>query len=181
MELWEAYQFCPRCGGKCDREATSPFQCQECGFIRFFNPACAVAAIVLDPEGRALFIRRAREPAIGKLGMPGGFVDCGETAEEAIKREVREEVGVELDGLQYFGSWPNRYPTPNAIINVCDLFFIGRARETETTLASDEVASVLWVHPRQVSLDDIAFPSMRAALEAFERRNCGNSTRQIKV
>jgi NAD+ diphosphatase len=169
MELWETYQFCPRCGGKGAGLPASPFRCSDCGFIRFFNPACAVAAIVLDPAGRALFIRRAREPARGKLAMPGGFIDCGESAEEATRREVFEEVGVELDGLEYFGSWPNRYPTPSGIINVCDLFFIGRVRKTATTLAIDEVADIVWADTHKVSLDEIAFPSMRAALEEFQR------------
>jgi NADH pyrophosphatase NudC (nudix superfamily) len=170
MELWDSYRFCPRCGAAAEATTTPPFKCRRCGYVRFFNPACAVAAFVVDPRERTLFIRRAHEPSIGRLGLPGGFVDAGESAEAAIRREVFEEVGISLNGIEYFGSWPNRYPTPHGTVPVCDLFFIARVESNRTKPAVAEVADVIWVPPDRIPLDEIAFDSMRRAVEAFVRR-----------
>ncbi len=93
----EFFHHCPRCGSKrADLPADNSFRCAACGFLYYFNPAIAVAGFVSGPAGLVLFIRRAKEPARGKLALPGGFVDYDETAEEALGRETREEVNLEL-------------------------------------------------------------------------------------
>ncbi|HYT59019.1 MAG TPA: NUDIX domain-containing protein, partial [Haliangiales bacterium] len=89
----EFFHHCPRCGAKqAALPAGNSFKCAACGFLYYFNPAIAVAGFVFAADGRALFIRRAKEPAKGRLALPGGFVDFNETAEEALRRETREEV-----------------------------------------------------------------------------------------
>ena len=110
MRPSEVFRFCPRCGAARAPEnaGRSPLRCGACSFTFYFNPTVAAAAWVFDPHGRVLLIRREKEPAAGKFGIPGGFVDIGETAEDGLRREVREEVGVEIRDLRYFGSqsWP---------------------------------------------------------------------------
>src|SRR5262249_21784263 len=106
----EQFQFCPKCG--VPRRATtavSPYDCSSCGFHYYFNPTIAVGGILSGQDGRLLLIRRAKDPAKGKLAVPGGFIDFGETAEEALRREVREEVNLELAALEYICSQPNSY------------------------------------------------------------------------
>jgi ADP-ribose pyrophosphatase YjhB (NUDIX family) len=68
--------------------------------VRFHDPKLA-AGVVVEHEGRLLLIRRNHEPALGRWSFPSGFVDAGEVVEEAARREVREEAGVDvrLDGL----------------------------------------------------------------------------------
>jgi ADP-ribose pyrophosphatase YjhB (NUDIX family) len=163
------FRYCPRCGAERSAapDAAAPFRCPACGFLYFFNPAIAVAAIVVDPHRRALFIRRAREPARGKLAMPGGFVDIGETAEQALRREVREETGLELGLLHFLSSHPNTYHYEEVAYPVVDLFFVAAAENHERALALDEVASIAWEDPATVDLDEVAFPSMRDALERY--------------
>ena len=90
----QLYQFCPVCGSKTDTPGKNPFRCPACQHTHFFSPVTAVGAIIADESGRVLLITRARDPGKGKYGMPGGFVDPQESLEEALRREVLEEIRV---------------------------------------------------------------------------------------
>jgi ADP-ribose pyrophosphatase YjhB (NUDIX family) len=142
-----------------------PFRCAACGFVLFFNAAAAAAAFVQRADGHVLFIRRAREPAAGKLGLPGGFVDFGETAEEAVRREAREEVGLELDALRYLTSVPNHYDYAGVTYHTLDLYFVTRPSGPGEPRPLDAVQSVCWLDPRGVGADELAFDSLRVALD----------------
>src|SRR5260370_53496 len=110
MKPIEHFQFCPRCGQRLERAASDQsLSCPACGFVYYFNPAIAAAAFILNASGQTLFIRRAKDPAKGKLAIPGGFVDVGETAESALRREIREEVNLGLGSLRYLCSATNQY------------------------------------------------------------------------
>lgn len=163
------FAFCPRCGDRAARPGARPFHCPACGFLYYFNAASSAAALVIGPDGRGLFIRRAKEPARGRLALVGGFIDPGETAESALRREVREEVGVELDRLEYLSSHPNDYRYREIIYPVLDLFFVGYATDVERARALDGVEAISWQPPLEVDPDEMAFPSMRAALQRFQQ------------
>jgi NADH pyrophosphatase NudC (nudix superfamily) len=168
----DLFRFCPRCGTRhapSDEGGSNPFRCAACGFTFYFNTASAVAVLIEDGEGRVLFIRRGREPAKGKLAMAGGFTDPGETGEAATRREIREELGLELGELVYVGAWPNVYHAGGFVVHVLDVFYRARLATTEMTLDADEVSGAEWLDPGRVSPDEIAFPSMRAALAAYCR------------
>jgi NAD+ diphosphatase len=170
MDPAACFNYCPRCGRAIEGAAGArPFRCASCGFVYFFNAAVSVAVIILDPADRrrALFIRRAHEPARGKLALAGGFVDPGETVEAAAHREVREEVGLTLTDVTWLGSFPNDYRYLGIVYPVADLFFVACASRPDEAAALDGVASVVWLDPAEVDLDEIAFPSMRAALERY--------------
>lgn len=88
-----------------------------CGFIDYANPKPCVAVVVED-QGRILLGKRAHEPSRGLWDILGGFIDAGETAEEAVVREIREESGLEVRITRYLGSFlddygPRRLPTLN--------------------------------------------------------------------
>ena len=84
-------------------------RCGACGFELYLNVAAAVAGVIVDEQGRMVVLVRGKEPGQGKWDLPGGFVDPEETAEEALRREVREEIGLEVTSLSYLGQWPNVY------------------------------------------------------------------------
>ena len=168
MEPWKHFQFCPKCGQRCAGIADAPpFRCEMCGFLYYFNPAIAVAAIIVGPDGRVLFIRRAKDPARGKLAMPGGFIDINETAEAALHREVKEEVNLDLDSARYLVSHPNRYLYRDVAYPVLDCFFTCRVGSWNGASAQSEVDSFVLRDPGEVALDDLAFDSMRYALRRY--------------
>lgn len=164
MTPQEHFRFCPRCAAPLPTPAAAPLRCEACDFLYFFNPTVAAAAYLFDAAGRALFIRRAKDPAKGKLAVPGGFVDAGETAEEALRREVREEVGLEVDQLRYLGSWTNRYLYAGVTYPVVDLVFAGVALRPETAQPLDAVAGLEWRDPNDIDPGELAFPSLISAL-----------------
>ncbi len=85
-------KFCPSCGeDTLQQHCMKSLQCAICQCTLFLNTAAGVGAIITCGEELLLAIR-GREPCAGKLDIPGGFVDYGETAEQALARELREEL-----------------------------------------------------------------------------------------
>ncbi len=153
---------CPRCGAP-SAATRSPFRCAACALTLFANPAVGVGCFIRDREGRHLFTVRAKDPGKGLLGLPGGFVDAGESAEEALHREAREEIGGQLDAIRYLCSSPNRYLFGGVEYDVLDLFYTAELRPGELVQDPEEIGGMRWLKRSEVRLDDIAFPSMRAA------------------
>ena len=166
MQPTDLFRHCPRCGTARAAENLGkvPFRCSSCGLVYYFNPTVAAAAYIIDTEGRALFVRRANEPAKGKFAIPGGFIDIGETAEEALRREVREEVGLEIEEVRFLSSYPNMYLYRDVTYPVCDLVFTARPMEAHKAQALDGVDGIEWISLVDVNEDDLAFPSMKHAL-----------------
>lgn len=179
MRPSQFFLHCPRCGAKQAGPPSGPcLVCAPCGFQYYFNPTVAVVVFIRGHGGKYLFIRRAKEPAKGRLAPPGGFIDIGETAEEAACREVREEVGLELTEIEYLSGQPNDYPFAGVTYAVLDLCFTatvaGNAGAPALNAAPDEVAACLWLDPFDVSPSDMAFPSMAQALDRLQRRLRGS-------
>ena len=171
MEPARLFKFCPRCGQpRGEDQPLQPFQCAACGFHYYFNPCLAVAAILLGPGDEALFIRRAKEPAKGRLAVPGGFVDIGETAEDALRREIKEEVNLDVGPLDFLCSASNEYLYRGVNYPVLDVAFVCRAVSIEPIAALDGVESFCWLKPAEVDPAEIAFPSIRAAVRFYNER-----------
>ncbi len=165
MFVSEIFQFCPRCGvRRTEGRGGTIVECAACGFTLYFNAAIAAAAFIRRSDGKVLFIRRAKEPAKGKLAPPGGFVDIGETAETAVRREIREEVGVELNNVGFLCSRPNEYFYRDVTYPVLDFFFTADAVDPDAAQSLDDVESHEWLDPAEVDPEELAFTSMREAL-----------------
>jgi ADP-ribose pyrophosphatase YjhB (NUDIX family) len=162
------FQFCPRCGHPgSGNQPKDAFTCRQCEFFYYFNPASAAAAFLVRPDGTVLFVRRANEPARGKWALPGGFVDLGETAEEALRREIKEEVSLEVGALEYLCSHPNEYYYKEVTYLVLDLFFVAKVVPEVQASALDGVESYRWLHPGHIDPTELAFASLRAAWAAY--------------
>ena len=164
MYPWESIAYCPRCGEKSNAESSVRFECWKCSFVLFFNPAIGVAGIVVDAGGNILMLRRQRAPHKGKLGIPGGFVDHGESVDDALRREVAEETGLTVEHLEYLASYPNEYEYAGITYQISDVFYVARVQSFENKRKQDgEVEELLVVAPNQVRLEEMAFESNRFA------------------
>ena len=97
----EGLRFCPRCGATPRIDFPRSLHCDSCGYAAFYNPKPVAGAIPRDADGRVWLLRRGFDPAAGLWTFPGGFVDLGESVEDAARREAKEEleIDIELHGL----------------------------------------------------------------------------------
>jgi len=121
----------------------------------------------MECQGKLLFGVRKHDPGRGMLDLPGGFVNAGETAEEAVRREIREEVGIAIPEMRYLYSFPNRYPFRGMIYDTLDLIFLVHFDQPPEVKAADDLEEVMWVARDDVELDRIAFDSLRKAVRQY--------------
>jgi NADH pyrophosphatase NudC (nudix superfamily) len=165
------FTFCPSCGSRNIRfEQNKKFRCPDCGFVYYHNTAAATGCIISTGDEIILLVR-AKDPARGKLDMPGGFVDPGEGVFDGLRRECREEMGWDPGpNCTLFASFPNIYPYKNITYNTCDLFFAVTApglTPEDFTLEENEIEGLRFVKPGDVKPEDLAFESTRRAMKAY--------------
>ena len=107
------------------------------------TPALTVDCVVFDPTGRVLLIRRRHEPFKGGYALPGGFVEIGETVEEACRRELHEETGVSARDLRLVGVYsdPSRDPRGHTV----SVAFLAQLVAPAEAVAGDDAAAAEWV------------------------------------
>src|SRR4030043_1763811 len=160
----KTFNYCPACGsGNISFDDMKKISCRDCSFTYYHNVAAAVAAI-LEYDKKIVLIERAKDPGKGKLDLPGGFVDPKESAEEAIKREIKEELTIELREPKYLGSYPNIYKYEGVIYHTCDLFFYCKIDALPTDLDRTEIEGLILINPLEIPYDRIAFESVKKGL-----------------
>lgn len=117
------------------------------------TPALTVDCVVFNADGNVLLIRRKYDPFKGSYALPGGFVDVGERVEDACRRELREETGLEVGELRLIGVYsdPKRDPRGHTC-SVAYLASVGRAE----VVAGDDAVAAEWVadwRAEQVAFD----------------------------
>jgi NAD+ diphosphatase len=113
VEWDKTHQFCGRCGVRMKGRPTERAkECPQCGLLHF--PRLAPAIIVLIERGNELLLARSRRFTTGMYSVLAGFVEPGESLEEAVVREIQEEVGLRVKDLRYFGSQP--WPFPHSLM-----------------------------------------------------------------
>lgn len=171
------FRFCPRCGAKPETNSSTggnnPFRCTvaDCGYSHYFSPNAAVGAIIAAADGTVLLITRAKDPGKGKFGMPGGFVDPGESLEGALEREVLEEINLSTTSIEYLASFPNQYAFQGVVFPVTDAFFVCKVESFDPIAPQEgEVSDYHFLQLTESVLDNMAFASNRQALELYLSR-----------
>jgi ADP-ribose pyrophosphatase YjhB (NUDIX family) len=134
------WSSCPRCQAPL-QHAERSVRCTSCGLEEYGNPAPTVSALVRDDQGRILLARRAVEPGAGLWDLLGGFMDEGEEPVQALRRELLEETGLEVEPGEFLGGIPDRYGDDgNWTVN---LYWAARLGAGEPHPA-DDVAELAW-------------------------------------
>ncbi len=142
-EWLRATRFCPRCGGHLEpRLAGHELECVECHRRQFprTDPAVIMAITAGEPgaSDEVLLLGRQDVWPAGRYSTLAGFLEPGETLEDAVRREVAEETGVVVGEVTYFGNQP--WPLPSSLM----LGFRGRARSRDISIDGVEIQDARW-------------------------------------
>lgn len=136
--------------------AHDTLRCPKCGaeVKAWRNPVPTVDIVIYSPDHGVVLIRRGKPPFEGAFALPGGFVETGETVEQAAKREAQEETGLEvkLEALLGVYSAPDRDPRRHTLSTV----FIASVADPTKLAAGDDAAAAAW-HPLQALPNALAF------------------------
>jgi ADP-ribose pyrophosphatase YjhB (NUDIX family) len=155
----EGARFCPRCGRSADVEYPRFISCPHCGYGAYYNPKPVAAAIPATADGRIILLRRGFDPGKGLWTFPGGFVDLGESVEEAARRETMEELEIEVE----LGPVVGVYSRPEDRV----VLIVYAATTTQAPQTTDEAPEVRAFAPQDVPWDALAFWSTERALREF--------------
>jgi ADP-ribose pyrophosphatase YjhB (NUDIX family) len=169
--MLDGWRTCPRC-----TEPLSVFpgrvECAACAFVAYANSAPTASALVVDETGRVLLARRAVEPFRGRWDIPGGFLEEHEHPEDALRRELREETGLEIEPTAFLGIWMDWYgekaPGIQATLN---LYWLARATGEAEPHAADDVDELRWFRPDELPPpDELAFSNTGRVLDVWRKQ-----------
>jgi 8-oxo-dGTP diphosphatase len=155
-------RYCPRCGQPATVAYPRSITCPHCGYGAYYNPKPVAAAIPVDRDGRLILLRRAFEPGKDLWTFPGGFVDLGESVEEAVRREVMEELRITIE----LGPLVGVYSRADDRI----VLIVYAATTDQPPRTTEEASEVRAFAPHELPWNELAFPSTEQALRAFVSR-----------
>ncbi|RJR33028.1 MAG: NAD(+) diphosphatase [Desulfobacteraceae bacterium] len=160
VEFERNHRFCGKCGApNQDKPNERAKICPNCGIAVFprMSPAIIVA---IRNKGRILLARAPRFPE-GMYSVIAGFVEPGESLEQCVQREVREEVGIEVTGIRYFGS--QSWPFPNSLM----VAFTAEYAEGEIRVDQEEIEDAGWFTPETLPRIPDRISISRKLIDAF--------------
>lgn len=156
------FKFCPACGSQSIApDSVKSLKCAACGFRYYINMNAAVVAVIRNQKNEVLFTTRKHDPSKGMLDLPGGFIDMGENAEHAVKREIREELNLEISKLEYVGTFTNKYLYAGIEYQTLDIVYLCTVDSFTDLKVDDDVSGYEFIDPARVRQQDISFDSVR--------------------
>ncbi|NCN45013.1 MAG: hypothetical protein COU63_00345 [Candidatus Pacebacteria bacterium CG10_big_fil_rev_8_21_14_0_10_36_11] len=162
----QLYQFCPQCGnelehGDIDKNSV---QCNKCGNSWYDNPA-ASTSIALIKDGKILLAKRGIEPKFGEWDILGGFIEAGESCEEAVIREMKEETGLDVEIKEFLGSVWDIY---NERPSIPFLYLVEAKDPEQKPIAQDDVADLQWFSLKEIP-QKLAFRNVEIIIEKVKK------------
>ncbi len=156
-------QFCSCCGSALEKVLeTTEKKCTSCQ--RSFFPKLSPAVLVLIERGEEILLARGSQHPLGMYTALAGFIDLGESAEQTVHREVREEVGLEVTNLKYFGS--QSWPFPDSFMMAFQADYL----HGDINIDPNELEEARWFHRDEMPLLPPPSTLSRRLIDSFLRR-----------
>ena len=160
------FDFCPRCGEKTMKfDGLKKTDCEQCGFQFWFNASGAVAALIFNANKELLLTIRKSDPGKGEFDLPGGFIDPDESAEEALVREIKEELNLNITHFRYLQSFPNQYLYKGVVYHTIDMIFFCTADDNSNITPADDVTGYRWMKPSDIDPQSMGLNSMKKVIK----------------
>jgi len=159
-------KYCPRCGHEVSKINKTQYHCNGCGVDNYTNPKAATAVYLFDEDDNICFGLRAHDPHKGGLDCPGGFVDWGEGAEDALMRELNEEIGLMRDDiydLQYVASTFDLYDWHGVDEPVTSNYYYARLKPGTELTPGDDIAEIVRIPFAEIDPTKFAWEGMRSS------------------
>ncbi|HDS1754815.1 NUDIX hydrolase [Pseudomonas putida] len=159
-----APRYCPHCTtelarGVPDGDTHERLRCTGCGYVHYVNPKI-IAGCIIERDGKYLLCQRAIPPRPGTWTLPAGFMEAGETTEQAALREVWEESGVRAEIVSPYSIF--------SVPKISEVYIIFRAIATEETgQYGPETLAYTFFEPDQIPWEEIYYPAIRQILERY--------------
>jgi 8-oxo-dGTP diphosphatase len=158
------YKYCSICGGRLKKDKRGNLACIKCSFINFRNPRPTATGLIFY-KNKILLTKRAKKPFKGWWDLPGGYVEHGETAEQALKREMKEETGLDIKIKNIFGTYLGIASFDADKYWILSIVFIAEAQKRELQ-ANDDVLASRWFAKKEIP-SKIAFDSNQKIIKDF--------------
>jgi ADP-ribose pyrophosphatase YjhB (NUDIX family) len=171
MKIQEAYKYCPRCKSDFELKEEMLF-CTNCGLRHYLNPKPCTNLIIENPMGEVLLVKRGVEPKKGTWDIPGGFVVLQETFEDAIIREIEEELSIKLskEKLEYVGSYIDLYDYNGITYDILVVVFAVRIKAMVLKVL-DDIEEYKWFAKKLIPLEEISFDSAKQSIKDYLKEN----------
>jgi ADP-ribose pyrophosphatase YjhB (NUDIX family) len=165
----DGWTYCPRCAAEL-RHSHERVECPSCGFVSHSNSEPTACGLVVDDEGRLLLVRRAVDPHQGTWDLPGGFLEEAEAPLDGLRRELREETGLEVEPVDFVGAWLDVYGEGPDAATTLNLYWTARVIGGEA-VAGDDASELDWFARDELPPDDeIGFANVREVLGAWRNQ-----------
>ncbi len=164
VEWDRTHQYCGRCGIPVETmNHERAKKCPQCGLTSYprLSPAIIVSVERNGPRGKEILLAHNKRHPAGFYSVLAGFVEPGETLEDCVRREIREEVGLEVKNIRYFGSQP--WPFPNSLM----IAFLADYANGEIVLEKDELEDASWFSPHALPPVPPPISIARRMIDAF--------------
>lgn len=161
------FTFCPKCGGNFKKHTHNSLVCTSCGLHYYINPKGCNAIILKNSKDEVLLVKRKDDPQKGFWDLPGGFIDVNETIEESMHREMKEELGIDIEQITYFTSFYDRYVFGGIKAYTICAVFIGTVPDNSNIIPADDAESVEFFKTEDIPFKQIAFEGITKALKEY--------------
>lgn len=157
------FGFCPKCGHRySDQKNPYALACPGCGFTLYSNSKPTASALIVRGK-KILLGKRSIEPAKGEWDVIGGFLNFGEHPEDGVRREVKEETGLDITIDKFFGFFMDTYgDTGDATLNIC--FVVTPI--SNAMVPGDDIEELQWFAPQAIP-KQIAFKNGQDMIDAW--------------